>query len=452
MTTISRPLATLGLAAIAAAAGGCNDFLVVRNPAAVDVTSLTDSANAGLLVNGGIASFQSMVTTGALWGGLLADESRSAHVNASYGPIDRRDFTNLNDILNGIYTPMQRGRFAADTAADYIQGYVGEAGAASDLRIARMRAMAGYGYLYLGEQFCSAPINGGAPQTPEQLFQAALPRFEQAITIARAVKGTATTTNTAADSILNLALVGSARAHLNLNNRPRAKELAALVPAAFDFRAYYTEGDPPPAGFPVNLYYNATGSPGAARTGFNNNVAAGINYSASALWLVVDTPFESVKDPRTPMTPRRVNTMSSGVTGIVANKPASFGGYVKDTIGVPITPGASIRVASGLEARYILAEADGGVPTTLAFVNAQRTANGQGVSTALTGDAILADLRDQKRREFYLDGHRLGEIRRYKIQYSGLSFFPTGAAYGDDECFPIPIAEINSNPNVPGTQ
>lgn len=448
MPTFSKPLATFGLVAAAAVAGGCNDFLKVRNPAAVDVTALTDSANAGLLVNGGISTFQGMVTTGALWGGLIADESRSAHVNASYGPIDRRDFTNLNDILNGIYTPMQRARFAADTAGDYITGYVGEAAAARDLRIARMRAFAGYGYLYLGEQFCSAPINGGAPQTPQQLFQAALPRFDEAIAIARAVKGTATTTNTAADSILNLALVGAARANLNLNNRPQARQLAAQVPAAFVFRAYYTEGNPPPAGFPVNLYYNAMGSPDAARTGFNNNVAAGINYSSSSLWVVVDTAFENLKDPRTPMTPRRLNTMSSNVTGIVANQAASFGGHVKDTIGVPMTPGASIRVASGMEARYITAEVDGGTASTLAFVNAQRTANNQPLSVAATADAILADLRDQKRREFYLDGHRLGEIRRYKAQYNGLNFFPGSSAPDAKECFVIPIAEINSNPNA----
>jgi len=95
---------------------------------------------------------------------------------------------------------------------------------------------------------------------------------------------------------------------------------------------------------------------------------------------------------------------------------------------------------------------NGGNAQTLAFVNQQRAAHGQGPSTATTAAAVLADLRDQRRREFYLDGHRLGDLRRYKRTYNVDQFpsgpYYTGGTYGSVECFPIPIAELNANPNA----
>ena len=453
MRPLASRLATLGVIAAAAATGGCTDFLAVENPGEVNVESLGDSTNAGLVVNGAVGRFQEMVGVAALYGGVLADESRSAHANVSFGPIDRRDFNELNDVLfSTIYPPFQRARFAADTSAQLLKSYLGADAAARDVRVARMLAFAGYGHLYLGEQFCTAPIGRGAPLTPAQLFDTAAVRFDEAIAIARAVKGTATTTNTPADSVLGLALVGAARNALNLNDKVKAAGYATAVPAAFEYRAYFAEGIPPQAGLAANPLWNGMGSPEPVRTGFNTNASGGINYSQAALWVVVDSAFEAVRDPRMPISPTRVNTMVTAQPGFVANKARSFGGYVAPTAalpgGAPMTPGASIRVASGLEARYILAETDNGGAATRTFVDAQRAANAQTVSTAATPAAVLADLRDQKRREFYLDGRRLGEIRRYKAQYS-VDFFPRGAGYGAVECFPIPITELNDNPNIP---
>ena len=74
----------------------------------------------------------------------------------------------------------------------------------------------------------------------------------------------------------------------------------------------------------------------------------------------------------------------------------------------------SVRVASGLEAQYIVAEAQGPTAATLAFVNARRAAGLQAPVT-LAGDALMAELRDQRSRDFYLDNHRLGDLRRYQV-------------------------------------
>ena len=453
----ARRLRALGalLPVAAAAAGACNDFLNVPNPSAVQVGQLSDSLNAPALVNGAIGQFQTMVGFTALYGGLLADETRNGHNNISFAPIDQRNVSNLNDLLNAPYSTIQQARYSADTVADRVSNYADHA-RGRDLRIARLRALGGFAYTVLAENFCNAPINGGALQTPAQLLATALQRVDTAVAIVRAAKA-AGNTAAAGDTILGLALVTGARASLSLGDTARARAYASQVAAPFnEFRTYYTEGIPASTATPVNPYYNAMGSP-VASTANTGQATGGFSYSSASLWAVVDTAFIGLNDPRVPMTPRRVSTLNASAQ-FVANKPRSFGGYVPPSTAFPagqaMTPGASIRVASLLEAQYILAEVNGGNAATRTFVNAQRAGAGLAASTATTPAALLADLRDQRRREFYLDGHRLGDLRRYKAQY-GVDQFPSGPYYsggtfGTTECFPVPIAEINANPGAAG--
>jgi len=89
-------------------------------------------------------------------------------------------------------------------------------------------------------------------------------------------------------------------------------------------------------------------------------------------------------------------------------------------------------------------------------VNTRRAAGLQ-TPVTLAGDALMAELRDQKSRDFYLDNHRLGDLRRYK-KYYNVDLFPkgpypgstTGQVYNEAiDCWPLPTNEINDNPNVP---
>ena len=451
------------VAALAVSAAACSDFLTVKNPGSVDADKLTDAANANLLVAGTIGEFQSAVTSAAVWGGVLSDELLNGHNNASYGPVDRRDFTNLNDLVGGIYSPPSRLRFHGDSTADRLKGWLGAEAAARDIRVARMLAMAGYGYLYLGELFCAAPIQLSAPKQPNELFALAQPRFDEAMAIAEAARA-AGTPAAVVDSVLNLARVGAARAAMNLGDAPKARGYAVLVPANFEYRAYYSEGIPPVAGNPTNLFWSYVGSPNVATPAevtAGVNIDGGYRYSSISAFASVGQRFQNLNDPRVPHTTQRMavlNSTSGVPSQYLPNKPKSFGGYVAPDGarpgGQPMTPGASIRVASGLEAQYIVAEADGGVGSTLTFVNEQRAANGQTPSTAVSPDEILADLRTQRSREFYIDGHRLGDVRRYKA-HNSVDLWEKGAyrgssseTYGTVECFPIPLSEINSNPNA----
>lgn len=462
---LKRSLALAALIATGGAAAACSDYLDVVNPSAVDVTKLADSANATLLVNGAVAEFQSMWTNTIQYSSLFSDESQNAHVNISFILVDARSFTDQLDINRLLYSPIQRARYDGDTVAARLIGYEGATAASSDVRVARMLALAGYSLIMLAETYCSAPINGGAPMSPAELLALVKPKLDSAITIGRAaIAANRSAGNVAsADSIVNLALVGQARAALDLKDYVSALAYASQVPSSFTaYRNYYSEGIPTTPGLPTNPLWGDVGSPQATTAANGTSVSGGFSYTASGAWLVVGIPFENLNDRRMPTTPTKVRAMNAN-TYFIANKTVGMGGTPGYTVpsttlpgGQAITPGTSMRVASYMEAQYIIAEANQGNATTLAFVNQQRLANGLTASTATTPAAILADLRDQRRREFYLDGHRLGDMRRYITQY-GLDFFPTGAypntavpnGYGTNTCFPLPSTESNSNPNVP---
>jgi hypothetical protein len=101
-------------------------------------------------------------------------------------------------------------------------------------------------------------------------------------------------------------------------------------------------------------------------------------------------------------------------------------------------------LASYLEARYILAEAGGMSDAELRdFINERRAVGNQG---NFAGADLQAELRDQRRRDFFLSGHRLGDLRRYLEQYGeDHDYFPKGehpnnaewgwGKYGEATCF-----------------
>jgi hypothetical protein len=140
-----------------------------------------------------------------------------------------------------------------------------------------------------------------------------------------------------------------------------------------------------------------------------------------------------------------------------------YSGYNGQTIatgGKPIlyANDTDIKLASGVEAwhhYYELAGPSGTGPggTTLAFVNSRRAFGNQPPVT-LTGTALMAELRAQRGKDFFLGGFRLGDLRRWKA--NGVAdYFPTGihpnaqwGPYGDATCFPLPDDEYEGNPNI----
>ena len=431
--TARRGLPALLAALVLAATAGCNDFLKVTNPGAIEEPDINNPAYTGLLVNGVIGEFQPAFTSVALYSGVFTDELASFHGFPENIDIDVRSVAINNGTYNiGVYTPMQSARFMADSVAGLLRSFYGPA-AESDLRLARVLAYGGYAYTLLGEQMCSAPISQSAAFSSDELLNFALQRFTSAITVATAAK--AATPTAAADSIINLAKIGAARVSLDLGNKADAITYATGVPAGFGFFVYHAIAN----AREVNPFFSAaSGGPNAE-------------------WVAItNTPFATVSgDPRIPH-PVAPENLQQG-SGVVPNSPLAYSTYNGTAVGADFTREASVRFASGLEAQYIIAEAQGNNGTNLIFLNSRRAIGGDAPLVAPTDAEFQAALRVQRSRDLYLAGYRLGDLRRYKKLYNvdlfehGTYKSPVAAppTFGTQECWPIPLVEYNGNPNLP---
>ena len=431
-------LTSLGALALAlGTATGCENFLTAENPGAVEEPDLNNPAYAGLIGAGPIFGFQDANDDVVYWNAQLTDELFNRAVFAEEGQIDRRElYSDMTYINAFLYAPMQRARFLSEDAVRRLTVILGDT-VGRDLRVARALAYGGYSYITLGEMMCTTPIDRSVPKTWDEMMTAAIAKFDSAVVIANASKAYLQTLTpvtpaiTAAiagsDSVKNFALVGAARASLDKNDKAKALTYAQQVPTDFVFRTYYS--------------LNTTAQ--ANRTW--DRLTNGSNA------FLLNTPFAAMAgDPRVP---RIAGTTGRGGTPL---SPPSYSTFNNTVAGADFAATSSMRVASGLEAQYIIAEANGPTPATLAFVNTRRAAGLQ-TPTAVTGDALMAELRDQRSRDFYLDGHRLGDLRRYKRFYQ-IDLFPkgpypgstSGAIYNEAiDCWPLPSSEINDNPNVP---
>jgi hypothetical protein len=405
---------------IALGAISCGGLLDVSNPGALEESQLDDPALEQFMINGVIGEFQFAYGNYALWSGVLADETFSDHPNFGL-----RDFAlhavddgNATDSL--IYASLQKARQSADDAADRIKKIQG-ARAASSLNVARALIYGGYAYVLLGEGFCDAPVNLGAPLSPSELLGRAITRFEEGIAVA-----TAAGTNVAeARDLRFLAAVGAARASLKQGDAARARTFAALVTdAAYEGWAYYSANS------------------------VRENNAFQIGVRSGLPFIGMPPRFQNLSDPRVPQPSSPRPSLRSNPI-LPPLKPSGFSGW-SATAPAAIEVGTHIRFASGLEARYIGVEADGPGVAMLAFVNTRRAVGGK-PPVDVSGDALLAEFRAQRALDFYLTGQRLGDLRRYAA--AGIDLFPVGKyptlpeSYGSMHCFIVPRSEKATNPN-----
>jgi hypothetical protein len=429
----SRAGRVLGAVVAATVLGGCSDLLTVNNPGAIVEDDLNDPAMIPMIVHGVIGEFQPGFTHYALYTGTFSDELNDVHSWRENPEIDLRATGDNNGLISGsIYVPLQRARAAGDEGAELLRGLLGDK-AGESLDVARVLAYSGYSLVLLGEGFCSAPIDVSVAHPPAKLFDMAIERFEEVIAVASAAKQ-AGAKAASADSLINLARVGAARAALGQNAKSKALEYAEEVPEGFLFWVTHSSNSTRQ----YNPFWDAT------------RLAAPPN-------IALEPSFEGLDDRRIPHRAEKDTLSTLFRTGFVPLTPSSYQGWDPENP-EPISQATGVRLASGLEARYIVAEADGMTEAELLdFINERRAVGGQGALTTAAGVDLKAELRDQRRRDLFIDGHRLGDLRRYKATGVG-DFFPTGdwpyststpaQQYGTMECFDIPIAEKNSNPNL----
>jgi hypothetical protein len=362
-----------------------------------------------------------------LLGGLMADEFVLSTTPPTEQEVDqRRVFTN-NSTLFFAFHSLHRARAAAEAAAEALRTFGPEPD--GDPGIGEMLALAGFTYIYFGEDYCSGvPVSRldadsivfGVPQTTAAMFQTAIARFDAAM----AEPGTIAEET---QEIFYLASIGKARALLNLNDAVGAAAAVAGIPTEFQYATEHAESPP-----------RLQNAPFAYSTGFL--------WSLSDLEGGTGLPYRTAEDPRVPF----VDEEDVGLDGSTP----------QFTLTKYPDASAPIPVADGIEARLIEAEAQlqasdlSGMTATL---NALRQAFPDLGLADLTDPATQVEGEDLlfSERAFWLfaTGHRLGDLRRL-IRYYGRTedqLFPSGTYikggdYGTDVNLPIPQEEQN-NPN-----
>lgn len=402
--------ALLSLGALSA----CNDLLDVEAPQLIEEGVLQQPSNAPVIVAGAVADFECAFATYITTMGIVADEFLDAQANAATWDLDRRTNNPATGLYVGgtcgglgLYVPVSVARYAADNALRLLKGWSDADVPNRTASIARMAAYSGYGHILLGEGFCSAAVDLGPEMTPAQLFAAAEAKFTEAITAAQSANN---------DSLRFLALVGRARARLNQGKRSEAAADAAVVPNGFQFLARYTSA----SGRSENRVFRTN----------NNNGSHTVDSSFRNL------RYDGVVDPRVPVVDAGRGASFPVVRLWVQNKYASLN--------------APIPIATFREARLIEAEVAGG-QTAVTLINALHARAGLPPLTAADAANIPATIQEERRRELFLESHRLYDTIRFSQPLRpavGAPFPNGGGTYGNQKCLPLPDVERINNPNI----
>jgi hypothetical protein len=430
----------LGLLATA----GCG-LLDTQQPNVIDPGALNTPEAAEALRLGALADFAfvkdgdgSQVADGLiLLSGLLGDEFIHSTTPPSEQEIDQRTTAFINPSLSDVYRNLHKARAGSERAAAALQQFLVTPDESPE--IAEMQSIAGFTYVYFGEDFCSGvPFSRtsgdslifGTPQTTQATFESALAKFDSAL----AHPGLSQDDGT----ITNLALVGRARALLDLGRYAEAAAAVSAVPTDFQYVSEHAES-------PLQI---------------QNAIWV---YTNQGLWSVADQeggaglPFISAVDPRVPVDSLDEDGDGFADTGLDNQTPQYSLQKYPDA-------GASVSVADGIEARLIEAEGQlqaGDNSGMTATLNALRQAFPDLGLANLPNPATQADavslLFLERAFWLYATGHRLGDMRRLIRQYGQAvdAVFPTGAyhkgggIYGSDVNLPLPIEEQN-NPNSQG--
>jgi len=420
----------------------CTEITALKqsNPGAIEASKVYVPSNALLLVNGAIADFECAFTRYVVGSGIFTDElANGIAQQANYDYDARRLLTSAagygtatcgttagSNQQPPIYTSLSVARGDADTVIARLKGWTDAempTGVNRTRLLAQAYTYAGYSLTLLGEGMCTAAINVGPELTSVQVFDSAKARFDSAIVYANAI-----TPSTAADITLrDFATLGRARVELDQGSNAAAATDAATIPASLV----------------VNTSTDATD---VRRQNFVFNT---INQSSFA---TVDPTFRGLTIGGNP--DPRVAVTNTGRTGNAANAPQiwtvnKYNGFTAPT-----------PIARYAEAQLILADvraaANDLTGAETGINNARNTRAGmpQYSATGQTQAQVQAQIIEERRRELFLEGHRLGDMRRYGTTLIPLApaagaAYPGGGNYGSQTCFPLPDVERLNNPNVP---
>ena len=413
--TTHRALSRAAIAvAITAGVAACNDFLTVKNPTVIEVNTLDPVADAPVLANSAVQNLAQAYGWLIMYSSWMAGETDVAETFPTRNEFGRRAVDPTNGSLStDVWTPLSQA-----AASTYL--VLDKELPTPDVNTNYQKAhfALAWSFLFMAENFCQGTVRSGPALTVAAMLDSAIAHFSAAISIGDAAN------TTDSKSMADASRLGRARAKLQKGDKTGATTDANSVPAGFSYSLQYFD----------DL---------SNRTRVGNRLW---QFTADRGSIAI-APAWRVNDPRVPqriapssLLPQDANyTVDRGVPYVIQDKYPGFA--------------SAIRLASKIEADYIVAEA-GGTATQLAQIQARRAANGRpAYGGPVDAASVLAEFETQRGLEFYLEDKRLGDLVRNGAAVlfapvPGSTYFKPGfSPVGNQTCFPLPNTETDNNPN-----
>lgn len=424
MLTFKR---SAGVLAAALMLGACDDFFTVPHPTVIDAEQLDPVADAPVLARSAQQNLASSYGWLIMYSSWFTGETDVSETFPTRNEFGRRAIAIQNGSLNAdVWFPLSQSVASAMLVLDSKLP-----DPESNINYARAHFVMGYALVFMAEHFCRGTIprlNAAGKREPgpelntAAMLDTAINHFNLAIS--RGSGAAAANPPVAEGTVLaNAARVGLARAQLQAGRLPQAIAAAQSVPAGFSYSFNYID----------DL---------AQRTRLANKMWIFVRDRGS----IAVAPIWRTSDPRvrwlvtTAFSPQdAAYSTDRGVPYAIQQKYPDYN--------VPI------RLASKLEADYIRAEAEG-TTAQLALIQARRSAAGAPSYTGpIDANSVRTEFFTQKGFDFYLEGKRLGDFRRHPtniigVPVAGSTYWKPGfAPVGNDMCYPLPIQELDNNPN-----
>ena len=407
---VAAPLCVL------AGLSGC--ALDAVNPGPIRAEALNTPSALSSLVNGSGRDLAESLNWVAYTGAAATREIFPAGSTAAFGiSVLHQNGKLVDNDGDNYWNFAQRARWTSEDAVTRIKSVLGTTSSTS-ATLAQALVWAAFSNRHLGENFCEGVINGGAPGPHTVYFERAEANFTEAITVATAANNA---------NLVSAATAGRASVRLLRNNTAGAATDAAAVASTFAYRMPYYQNELDQYN---RIFWASANQP----------------YRAHTVWnTYIETHRRATRDPRVPY--------DSSLTILVGDAAVGALGrvrwYFQTKYPLLTSP---INLVSGWEMRLIEAEAKlvaGDVTGALTSMNVRRTALALPAVTAASVTEAWAALKKERGIELWLEGRRLGDLRRWAALTRPGALDPKEEIPGRDLCFATPLSEKQTNLNFP---
>lgn len=428
----------MGAALMLALAPAACDF-EVTNPGPVEDDFLDDASAHEAMANGVLVQLADAVTNVAYTTGAVTREIFPAGSTGSFGITGAQQIGIIRYDDTHVGTPWDSGNRARRMASDFITRFQENESVTIDgYEPAVQTALwGGYANRLLGDAFCQAVIDGGAPQDRSVYWERAEEWFTQVITLAGG--------NAEFADYVTAAYAARASVRANLGDWTGAMADAGQVDDEFSFNMTYTTQQ---------------------QSQYNRIYFAGANqpYRAHTVWnTFYEDYYTDTGDPRTPWGQDPEEPLGDAGLALLDNGRAPWFFQLKHD-----RPDSPHELSSGWEMRLLEAEDRlmNGLydAVTLELINRHRVELGLDPWTPTLGNAdeFWTVYMRERGIELWLNARRAADLTRWAAADVPGSLDPLEtpgdpASYLDANrtlCYPIPEDEYETNENLgnpPGT-